>query len=73
MSCTQTCNQGRRCTCKPYTLTTTSRDLPIVFVDTAYEWLKDIAYAGIGLCGVLILLAVAVAGFAYGLRAGGWL
>ena len=48
-------------------------DLPIVFVDGAYEWLKDILYAGVDLCGVLILGAVAVGSFAYGLHAAGWL
>ena len=73
MNCTYDCNQGRNCTCELVTANSddTSRDMPIVFVYGAFEWLKDMFYAGIELCGAVILGAVAIAGAAYGLR--GWL
>jgi len=49
----------------------TDSDMQIVFVNGAFEWLKDIVYTGVQLCGALILGAVGVCGLAYGLRASG--
>ena len=66
MKCLGNCQQGRNCTCAEQ-----PGDLPIVFVDGAFDWLQDMFYAGIELCGVLILLAVGVCGMAYGLRVWG--
>ena len=49
----------------------TDRDMPIVFVSGAYEWLEDMFYAGLELLGALILGAVGLCGLAFGLRAAG--
>ena len=47
------------------------QDMSIVFVYGAFEWLKDMFFAGIELCGAVILGAVGIGFLAYGLR--GWL
>ena len=49
----------------------TDDDLPIVFVSGTYDWIKDLFFAGVQLCGVLILGALGLACFAYGLLAAG--
>ena len=70
MSCTHSCIQGRKCDCRPYTLTTTNSDDS----DLGYSgYVKDLVYAGVQLSAVLVLLAVALAGFGYGLRGAGWI
>ena len=66
MTCTHDCEQGKFCVCG-------ASDMPIVFVEGAFEWLKDIVYTGVSLSGALILGAVGVCGLAYGLRAVGLL
>ena len=37
------------------------------------EWVQDMIYMGVQLCGTVILGAVALAGWSYGLRAAGWI
>ena len=70
MRCNYDCDQGRKCDCRPYTLTTTNSDDS----DLGYSgYVKDLVCAGIQLSAVLVLLAVALAGFGYGLRAAGWI
>lgn len=65
------CNQGRSCPLITANSDDTSRDMPIMFVYGAFEWLQDMFYAGIQLVGAVILGAVGIGFLAYGLR--GWL
>ena len=46
-------------------------ELPIVFVSGTYDWIKDMFFAGIQLCGALILGALGLICLTYGLRAAG--
>ena len=72
MSCNFDCEQGKKCRCRPYTLTTTNSDGSDP--DEGYSgYVQDLVYSGVQLSAVLVLLAVALAGFGYGLRAGGWI
>lgn len=43
----------------------------IVMLTRPWEWISDMFYAGVELCGVLVLLAVGVAGLAFGLMKAG--
>ena len=72
MSCNFDCDQGKQCRCRPYTLTTTNSDGNDP--NEGYSgYVQDLVYTAVHLSGAVILLAVALAGLAYGLRAAGWI
>jgi hypothetical protein len=68
MSCTSQCNQGRMCTC---TLNQDNSDGSDS--DGNWGWIADYFYAGVELCGVVILAVVAIACVAYGLARAGFI